>query len=401
MQPLETEQGEQPHVPADEGQEEGRLQAETGEELQETGGQRNGLVEAREEDGVEEVQVAEVHDNIPALEDSDGEDSEEEDSESEGEVQETPTVGGGRKERKNWRRNIWTDSEDDELPAQVGVEDHGSDQAGGEEMATVGREGGEGADSGGGPVEVTQAQEASHRIVQDGDHERDSHSQEIERSIARWRGAGGKGGGGGGHGDETGGGAPAQSEPHPPPPPEEVRVIRREVRRPAGRRAADEDRAAWREAGWQGGRTGQGGRGQLDSEPNRLGRIQAEEGGREVRGGAEDRGGGGDPGGADLEAAIEEPATPQDLPSMETLHTTQVPTLKWVPKAARGEFAREAAVIWQRAANSGEERHLRLHLMFVRCIVPAGQGPRTGTNQAAALGQGRMVKERLRRWRAR
>ena len=52
MQPLETEQGEQPHVPADEGQEEGRLQAETGEELQETGGRRTGMVEATEEAGV-------------------------------------------------------------------------------------------------------------------------------------------------------------------------------------------------------------------------------------------------------------------------------------------------------------------------------------------------------------
>ena len=91
--------------------------------------------------------------------------------------------------------------------------------------------------------------------------------------------------------------------------------------------------------------------------------------------------------------------TPQGLPSLETLHCTSVSTLKWCPKAARGEFAREAATIWQKASDSGEDRHLSLHLMFVRCILPAGQGPRSGASRAAAIGLGRTVKERLRRWK--
>ena len=49
-----------------------------------------------------------------------------------------------------------------------------------------------------------------------------------------------------------------------------------------------------------------------------------------------------------------EQATPQGLPTMEDLHTTLVPTLKWCPKAARGDFAREAAAVWQHAASPGK-----------------------------------------------
>ena len=38
--------------------------------------------------------------------------------------------------------------------------------------------------------------------------------------------------------------------------------------------------------------------------------------------------------------------------------------------------------------------------MFARCILLAGQGPRSGANRGAALGQGRVVKERIRIWRS-
>ena len=86
-----------------------------------------------------------------------------------------------------------------------------------------------------------------------------------------------------------------------------------------------------------------------------------------------------------------------ELPSLEELHTTLVPTLKWCPKAARGEFARELASLWFRLAQTPNDVRLWvLQAMFVRCILPAGRGPRAGD----AYSMARLVRERLRRWRA-
>ena len=87
----------------------------------------------------------------------------------------------------------------------------------------------------------------------------------------------------------------------------------------------------------------------------------------------------------------------QHLPLMIDLQSTQVPTLKWCPKAARGEFARElASLCHQVAAQPEQVRNWTLQAMFVRCILPAGRGPRAGD----AYSQARLVRERLRRWRA-
>ena len=91
------------------------------------------------------------------------------------------------------------------------------------------------------------------------------------------------------------------------------------------------------------------------------------------------------------------PLPPGDqLPDMEELHNTLVPTLKWCPKAARGEFARELASLWYRLSeNPREVRLWCLETMFSRAILPAGRGPRVGD----AYSQARLVRERLRRWR--
>ena len=92
------------------------------------------------------------------------------------------------------------------------------------------------------------------------------------------------------------------------------------------------------------------------------------------------------------------PPLPQgeNLPDLEELQNTLVPTLKWCPKAARGDFARELASLWQRLVeNPGEVRLWILESMFVRVILPAGRGPRAGD----AYSQARLVRERLRRWR--
>ena len=85
-----------------------------------------------------------------------------------------------------------------------------------------------------------------------------------------------------------------------------------------------------------------------------------------------------------------------DIPSLEQLHSTVVPTLKYCPKAARGDFARELATIWHRVTSQLDEERLWVLLgMFPRCILPAGRGPRAGD----AYSQARLVRERLRRWR--
>ena len=86
-----------------------------------------------------------------------------------------------------------------------------------------------------------------------------------------------------------------------------------------------------------------------------------------------------------------------DLPTWEELHTTLIPTLKWCPRGARGDFSRELASLWHRMAdNPGEARLWCLESMFSRVILPAGRGPRAGDS----CSQTKIVKERLRRWRA-
>ena len=44
-----------------------------------------------------------------------------------------------------------------------------------------------------------------------------------------------------------------------------------------------------------------------------------------------------------------------DLPTMEEVFPTHIPTHKWLPKATQGELAREAAVLWDRMASNPEE----------------------------------------------
>ena len=69
----------------------------------------------------------------------------------------------------------------------------------------------------------------------------------------------------------------------------------------------------------------------------------------------------------------------------------------WCPKAARGEFARELASVLSRIkAQPDQVQNWVLQGMFARCILPAGRGPRAGD----AYSQARLVRERLRRWRA-
>ena len=87
----------------------------------------------------------------------------------------------------------------------------------------------------------------------------------------------------------------------------------------------------------------------------------------------------------------------QDLPSLEDLMNAQVPTLKWCPKAARGDFARELASLFSRLSdNPGEVRIWKLWFMFTRCILPAGRGSRAGD----AYSMARLVRERLAQWRS-
>ena len=94
---------------------------------------------------------------------------------------------------------------------------------------------------------------------------------------------------------------------------------------------------------------------------------RAEPGARRGRGGrgAQGRGAAGQEGAAQAAGVGEgeapgtqpPPRLPDELPSLEERHTSQVPALKWCPKAARGEFARELASLWHRLADHpGEVR---------------------------------------------
>ena len=94
--------------------------------------------------------------------------------------------------------------------------------------------------------------------------------------------------------------------------------------------------------------------------------------------------------------ATQQPPLPEDLPTMELLHRTHIPTHKYPPKSARGDFAREITTLWDRMARNPEDTRLwQLEYMFARVILPAGGGPR----KSDAFSQGKLVKERLRRWR--
>ena len=83
----------------------------------------------------------------------------------------------------------------------------------------------------------------------------------------------------------------------------------------------------------------------------------------------------------------------QDLPSLEEVHRTFVPTVTWVPKAARAEFTRVFTSQCNRVAFNPEKISAWvLQLMFAKCILPAVKH-RPDSNQSKA------VKERLARWR--
>ena len=149
---------------------------------------------------------------------------------------------------------------------------------------------------------------------------------------------------------------------------------------------------------------GQGGHGGREAGPGAVGESRArDQGGQD---GAQDVGDGvsgegeGVPASQDQDTATQpHPDLPaaEELPSLEELHTTLVPTLKWCPRGARGDLARELASLWHRMAdNPGEIRLWALESMFSRAILPAGRGPRAGDG----CSQSRLVRERLRRWRA-
>ena len=83
------------------------------------------------------------------------------------------------------------------------------------------------------------------------------------------------------------------------------------------------------------------------------------------------------------------------LPPLEEVHTTSIPTHKWPPKAARGEFTREMTALWDRLATNMADMQLWVKLlMFPLVIIPAS-APRSSEQSL-----GDQVKGRLRRWRA-
>ena len=66
------------------------------------------------------------------------------------------------------------------------------------------------------------------------------------------------------------------------------------------------------------------------------------------------------------------------------------------PKAVRPELARCLSSLWQRMATSpADEKLWVMESIFFRCILPAGQGSRSGEDQWS---QTKLIKDRLKRW---
>ena len=83
----------------------------------------------------------------------------------------------------------------------------------------------------------------------------------------------------------------------------------------------------------------------------------------------------------------------EDLPSLEIVHRTHVPTFTWIPKAARAEFSRVYSTQCSRVSANPENIVVwTLLLMFIKCILPAAKG-RPDTIQS------KVVKDRLARWK--
>ena len=81
------------------------------------------------------------------------------------------------------------------------------------------------------------------------------------------------------------------------------------------------------------------------------------------------------------------------LPSSETVHSTFIPTIQWVPKSARAEFRRVLASLFNKIAyNPANVAGWILLAMFAKVILPAAP-LRPDTSQARA------VRDRLNRWR--
>jgi hypothetical protein len=90
------------------------------------------------------------------------------------------------------------------------------------------------------------------------------------------------------------------------------------------------------------------------------------------------------------------PPDPQELPTLQEVHRTHIPTLIWIPKAARGDFSKELSDLYIRIHASPHSTTLwTLLMMFPRAILPAIRGP----NHADTLSLGRKVKARLARWK--
>ena len=80
-----------------------------------------------------------------------------------------------------------------------------------------------------------------------------------------------------------------------------------------------------------------------------------------------------------------------DLPSFEEAFYTYIPTIKHIPKGARGNWAK----VWSESLNPQSTKEWLLHYILPKCILPANKviKKRGGPTHTA------IIKERIRRWR--
>ena len=85
-----------------------------------------------------------------------------------------------------------------------------------------------------------------------------------------------------------------------------------------------------------------------------------------------------------------------ELPTLEEVHTTHIPTFTWVPKSARGDLSRVMAELYNKVVNNRSNVAVwSLFYMFPKCIFYAV----TEKNKRDNMTLSKAVKQRLARWR--
>ena len=85
-----------------------------------------------------------------------------------------------------------------------------------------------------------------------------------------------------------------------------------------------------------------------------------------------------------------------ELPTLEEVHTSEIQTLTWIPKSARGDYSRVTAELYNKVVNNRQKISAwSPFLMFPKCVLYTM--PEKNKKDSKTLTK--LIKERLARWR--